>query len=61
MKHMRPPPVEAACQGKTPYGSYHEAARLLSRLRNRPTVKPGSNNIYRCPHCHNWHMGRSQT
>lgn len=55
MKHEHIAPVEATCQGKRPFTSYHAAARQMAKLHIKP--KPDAKNIYRCAHCRNWHMG----
>lgn len=41
----------AQCTGKRAYEIYDEAKRVSKTMHN-PV------NIYRCPHCRHWHIGR---
>lgn len=39
----------AQCDGKQPFSTYSLAANVAKRLSGA--------NIYRCPHCHQYHVG----
>lgn len=39
----------AQCDGKQPFASHSIAIKVASRL--------GNANAYRCPHCHQFHVG----
>ena len=61
--HRLCPPAE--CMGKEPYASKAEAIKRIQRARKRHSTKGHKNgwgkglifSPYRCPHCHQWHVG----
>jgi hypothetical protein len=52
--------VASACTGKHPFASWDAAQATLRRTKktrdakgeDRPVLR-----VYRCPHCHSWHIG----
>ena len=54
-----PTRAEAQCQGKEPFANgalaHRTAVRMLSKFKNRK----GGVDVYRCPHCGKYHIGRS--
>lgn len=46
---------EVQCIGKIGYASPHAAHKARSRMKSRYQV---ASNVYRCPHCADWHIGR---
>ena len=58
-----PPPWTeiSACTGKTVYKSKAEAIRVIEHRqkahRMRPAKTRGAPHVYKCGHCHNFHIG----
>lgn len=47
--------------GKIPYVSQGEARTMLRVLQATPrTGLAGGQDVYRCPHCGYWHLGRKK-
>jgi hypothetical protein len=42
-------------EGKQAFASYEEAERIAKRSRRRKYRQ--RQNVYRCPHCRQWHIG----
>lgn len=53
-KVSRSAPASVGCIGKVPFDSYQQASAVLSR--NQTKARPGRS-VYRCGHCHQWHLG----
>lgn len=54
----------ASCAGKTQYASRGDAVKVLLRMAKRKRVRRNSKRHlddrrvpYKCPHCHQWHLG----
>jgi len=45
---------ESACTGKIPFSSFAQAQRVAER----GTRRGRSRQVYRCVHCHHFHLGR---
>ena len=47
-------PIEVQCLGKQGFKSQSMAARVA---RRQTRAKDNPIGFYRCPHCHDWHVG----
>lgn len=47
----------AMCFGKKIYTTYWQAARGAKNLNKH--VDSARGNVYRCPYCHDWHVGNT--
>ena len=60
---VRPTARETGCEGKIAYRDRHTAEKATMRVLDRKSdaAKRERNQAlvtYRCPHCHQWHLGR---
>jgi hypothetical protein len=45
------------CYGKQAFKTYNEGKRAFDRIRKFNIHGRGHAELYRCPHCRNWHLG----
>lgn len=47
-----------ACEGKQRFDTYSEGDRVIKRMRGYKRDRKEPVNLYRCPYCPGWHIGR---
>lgn len=47
-----------ACEGKQRFNTFREGELVIKRMRRYHRDRKEPMNLYRCPYCPGWHIGR---